>query len=63
MVSDRANEVRRLWRTLLKNMDNVLILGETLEELEMRLKEFPGFCQDKNIKVKSSEFVVSEPQP
>ena len=36
----------------IKNKDNVLLYGRTLEELKTKLETFLGFCEEKNLKLK-----------
>ena len=40
-------------------MDDVLIAGRDMEDLKGKLHTFLGFCQEKNIKLKPSKFLVS----
>ena len=49
----------KCWRRLLKNMDDVLMGAPSLEALEEMITEFLLSCQDKNIKLKPSMFVIS----
>ena len=44
----------------LKNMDDVLLHGRTLEELKMKLESFLAFCREKNLKLKPSKLNISE---
>ena len=44
---------------LLKNMDDLLVSGETLEEDEGKLYKLMGFCKEKNLKLNPEKFVVS----
>ena len=39
----------------IKNMDDVLLYGRTLEELKTKLETFLGFCKEKNLKLKPSK--------
>ena len=44
----------------IKNMDDTLLHGQTLEELEEKLKVFMKYCETKNLKLKPSKIVISE---
>ena len=44
----------------LKNMDDILLHGRTLEEVKAKLENFLGFCRDKNLKLKPSKLNISE---
>merc|ERR1712215_121852 len=44
----------------IKNMDDILIFGKTLKELEEKIEAFTKFCEDKNLKLKPSKMVISE---
>ena len=44
----------------IKNMDDVLLYGRTLEELKKKLEVFIGYCEEKNLKLKPSKMVISE---
>ena len=44
----------------IKNMDDVLMHGRTLEELEKKLKVFLKYCEEKNLKLKPSKMDISE---
>ena len=44
---------------MLKNMDDLLLSGETLEEAEMKMEKFMKFCREKNLKLNPEKFVVS----
>ena len=39
----------------IKNMEDVLLYGSTLEELKTKLETFLGFCKEKNLQLKSSK--------
>ena len=41
-------------------MDDILMHGQTLEELEKKLKVFMKYCEEKNLKLKPSKMVISE---
>ena len=41
-------------------MDDILMHGQTLEELEKKLKVFMKYCEAKNLKLKPSKMVISE---
>ena len=47
-------------REAIKNMDDVLIHGRTLEELKKKLEVFLKYCEEKNLKLKPSKIVISE---
>ena len=59
MMSDGNSRFGDLWRCSLKNMDKVLIAGRDMEDLKSKLHTFLGFCQEKNIKLKPSKFLIS----
>ena len=40
----------------IKNMDDVMMHGRTLEELEKKLKVFLKYCEEKNLKLKPSKW-------
>ena len=44
----------------IKNMDDIMMHGRTLEELEKKLKVFLKYCEEKNLKLKPSKMVISE---
>merc|ERR1711893_532428 len=44
----------------IKNMDDILMRGQTLEELKKKLKVFMKYCEAKNLKLKPSKMVISE---
>ena len=44
----------------LKNMDDWLIYGSDLDELEKKLTNLMDFCQEKNLKLNPSKLVISE---
>ena len=44
---------------MIKNMDDVLFAGRSLEDLQQKLETFLEFCRHKNIKLKSSKFRVA----
>ena len=44
----------------LKNMDDILLHGRTLEELDRKLENFLEFCREKNLKLKPSKLTISE---
>ena len=54
MVSDGDSRFNDLWRSMIKNMDDVLFAGLSLEDLQQKLETFLEFCRQKNIKLKSS---------
>ena len=37
----------------IKSMDDVLLYGRTLEELKKKTEVFLGYCEEKNLKLKS----------
>ena len=43
----------------IKNMDDILMQGQTLEELEKKLKVFMKYCEAKNLKLNPSKMVIS----
>ena len=43
----------------IKNMDDILMHGRTLEELKKKLKVFLKYCEEKNLKLKPSKMVES----
>ena len=44
----------------IKNMDDIMMHGQTLKELEKKLKVFLKYCEEKNLKLKPSKMVISE---
>ena len=44
----------------IKNMDDVLLFGRTLEELKQKIEVFVKYCEEKNLKLKPSKLVISE---
>ena len=44
----------------IKNMEDVLLYGSTLEELKTKLETFLGFCKEKNLKLKPSKMNIGE---
>ena len=44
----------------IKNMDDILLFGKTLKELEEKIEVFVKFCEEKNLKLKPSKMVISE---
>ena len=44
----------------LKNVNDVLIHGRTLDELKQKLVNFLQFCREKNLKLKPSKLNISE---
>ena len=44
----------------IKNMDDILLFGRTLEELKKKLKVFLGYYEEKNLKLKPSKMVISK---
>ena len=46
--------------TILKNMDDFLLYGATLEDLEKKLEKFMEFAKKKNIKLNPKKFFISE---
>jgi len=47
-------------RESIKNMDDVLLFGRTLEELQQKIEVFMKYCEEKNLKLKPSKMVISE---
>ena len=45
---------------ILKNMDDFLLYGVTLEDLEQKLIKFMEFAKSKNLKLNPKKFFVSE---
>ena len=43
----------------MKNMDDWLISGETLEEVEQKLEKLMRFCQTKNLTLYPDNIVIS----
>ena len=43
----------------LKNMDNMLLHGRSIEELKANLENFLAFCPEKNLKLKPSKLNIS----
>ena len=44
----------------IKNMDDVLLYGRTIKELQRKLENFLGFCKENNLKLKPSKLNISE---
>merc|ERR1712044_143537 len=44
----------------IKNMDDIMMHGQTLEELKKKLIVFLKYCEEKNLKLKPSKMVISE---
>ena len=44
----------------IKNMDDVLLYGRTLEEVKTKLETFLDFCKEKNLKLKPSKMNIGE---
>ena len=44
----------------LKNMDDWLLFGKTLEELQLKLQNLMQFCKDKNLKLNPTKLIISE---
>ena len=44
----------------IKNMDDILLFGRILKELEEKIEVFVKFCEEKNSKLKPSKMVISE---
>ena len=44
----------------IKNMDDILLYGRSLEELQKKLEVFIGYCDKKNLKLKPSKMVIGE---
>merc|ERR1711888_200140 len=61
MMSESEGNSRfgELWRNCLKNMDDILIAGKNMEDLKEKLVTFLTFCRFKNIKLKTSKFLIS----
>ena len=57
--SEGNSRFEELWRTCLKNMDDVLIAGRNMEDLKGKLVTFLNFCHTKNINLKTSKFLIS----
>ena len=45
---------------ILKNMDDFLLYGTTLEDLEKKLERFMEFAKTKNLKLNPKKFFISE---
>ena len=41
-------------------MDDILLHGRTLEELNIKIENFLEFCRDQNLKLKPSKLTISE---
>ena len=50
----------RLDSNVVKNMDDLAFFADTLEDLEKHVCQFLSFCKAKNLKLKTSKFVISE---
>ena len=44
----------------IRNMDDVLFYGRTLEELKAKLETFLGFCEEKNLTFKPLKMTIGE---
>ena len=44
----------------LKNMDDWLLFGKTLDELQLKLENLMQFCKEKNLKLNPEKLLVSE---
>ena len=44
----------------IKNMDDVLLYGRTLEELKKKTEVFLGYCEEKNLNLKPSKIELGE---
>ena len=44
----------------IKNMDDILLYGRSLEELQKKLEVFIGYCDKKNLKLKPLKMVIGE---
>lgn len=53
-------EVRWEGNNVLKNMDDWLLSGRTLEELQGKMEKLLTFCQSKNLKLNPEKLLVSE---
>ena len=56
--SEGNSRFGEMWRNCLKNMDDVLIAGKNMADLQEKLETFLTFCKVKNIKLKTSKFVI-----
>ena len=45
---------------ILKNMDDFLLYGVTLEDLEQKLEKFMQFAKSKNLKLNPKKLFISE---
>ena len=45
---------------ILKNMDDFLLYGVTLDDLEKKLEKFMEFAKSKNLKLNPKKFFISE---
>jgi len=53
-------EVRWEGNNVLKNMDDWLLSGRTMEELEGKLEKLLSFCKEKNLKWNPEKLLISE---
>ena len=45
---------------ILKNMDDYLLYGTDMEDLEKKIDKFMKFVQEKNLKLNPRKFFISE---
>ena len=45
---------------VVKNMDDLIFFADNLDDLEKHVNEFLKFCKEKNFKLKTSKFKISE---
>ena len=50
----------RLDSNVVKNMDDLAFFADSLEDLEKHVCQFLSFCKAKNLKLKTSKFVILE---
>ena len=46
--------------SILKNMDDYLLYGTDMEDLEKKIDKFMKFAQEKNLKLNPKKFFISE---
>ena len=50
----------RMDANVIKNMDDLCFFNDSLSDLEKNINEFLKFCQEKNLKLKTSKFNISQ---
>ena len=53
-----TDDTTRMDDSVVKNMDDLMFYADSLSDLEKKIKEFLVFCKEKNLRLKSSKFVI-----